>query len=127
MALVAAGSRRRGVGSTFAQGRRQSGYSYSTPSGDSETPELGGNSRKSGGQADGAGQSSLKDMVPGGGEPGIDYPILGAIPETSFSCGDHPEGGYYADTSDSARCQVRAYVGQDAFCWVILQEKLNMF
>ncbi|CAL8074832.1 unnamed protein product [Orchesella dallaii] len=38
------------------------------------------------------------------GEAGIDYPIFGEIPKTSFSCKDHPWPGYYADTQ--ARCQV---------------------
>ena len=59
-----------------------------------------------GGSAGGAGEHSLKDTIPGGGEPGVDYPTLAAVPETAFSCQDQPTGGYYADTNDPALCQV---------------------
>ena len=37
----------------------------------------------------------LRDSVPG--EPGVDYPILASIQETSFSCSGLIFGGYYAD------------------------------
>ncbi|XP_047471999.1 titin-like isoform X2 [Penaeus chinensis] len=43
----------------------------------------------------------LRDSVPG--EPGVDYPIFGQVPKTSFRCrGRQP--GYYADIE--TRCQV---------------------
>ncbi|XP_037071173.1 pupal cuticle protein 36a-like [Pollicipes pollicipes] len=58
-----------------------------------------------GGQG-GGGQHSLKDTIPGGGEPGVDYPTLAVVPETSFSCEDYSTGGYYADINDPALCQV---------------------
>jgi len=31
------------------------------------------------------------------GTPGEDYPIFSAVPQTSFTCADKDEGGYYAD------------------------------
>ncbi|XP_039437304.2 uncharacterized protein LOC120418846 isoform X2 [Culex pipiens pallens] len=56
-----------------------------------------------GSDGDGGGQNgyNLRSTLPG--EPDVDYPILGRIPETSFKCqGRHD--GYYADVE--ARCQV---------------------
>ncbi|XP_069975361.1 titin isoform X2 [Penaeus vannamei] len=57
----------------------------------------------------------LRDSVPG--EPGVDYPIFGQVPKTSFRCrGRQP--GYYADTE--TRCQVfhicNARGGQGFLC-----------
>ncbi|XP_066581994.1 1-phosphatidylinositol 3-phosphate 5-kinase-like [Prorops nasuta] len=43
-----------------------------------------------------------QDAVPG--TPGLDYPNLSYIPETSFSCADKTPGGYYADVE--TKCQV---------------------
>ncbi|XP_037081072.1 uncharacterized protein LOC119101758 [Pollicipes pollicipes] len=43
----------------------------------------------------------LRDVVPG--LPGEDYPVLGNIPLTSFSCAGRPEG-YFTDVA--TRCQV---------------------
>lgn len=37
----------------------------------------------------------LRDSLPG--EPGVDYPILASVQETSFSCSGLIFGGYYAD------------------------------
>jgi len=37
----------------------------------------------------------LRDSLPG--EPGVDYPILASVQESSFSCSDKVFGGYYAD------------------------------
>ena len=37
----------------------------------------------------------LQDSLPG--EPGVDYPILASVQETSFSCSGLVHGGYYAD------------------------------
>jgi len=37
----------------------------------------------------------LRDAIPG--EPGVDYPILAFVGDTSFSCADRVFGGYYAD------------------------------
>lgn len=37
----------------------------------------------------------LRDSIPG--EPGVDYPIFGAVEQTSFSCEGKVFGGYYAD------------------------------
>jgi hypothetical protein len=37
----------------------------------------------------------LRDSLPG--EPGVDYPILAIVQETSFSCSGLIFGGYYAD------------------------------
>ena len=39
--------------------------------------------------------SGLRSAVPG--EPGVDYPILSSVQETSFSCSGLVHGGYYAD------------------------------
>ena len=44
----------------------------------------------------------LRDSIPG--EPGVDYPILSAAGETSFSCSGLVFGGYYADPDQD--CQV---------------------
>uniref|UniRef100_A0A182FHB9 Uncharacterized protein n=1 Tax=Anopheles albimanus TaxID=7167 RepID=A0A182FHB9_ANOAL len=43
----------------------------------------------------------LRAALPG--EPDVDYPILGSIPSTAFSCENRPQG-YYADVE--TRCQV---------------------
>ncbi|XP_037791301.1 LOW QUALITY PROTEIN: titin-like [Penaeus monodon] len=43
----------------------------------------------------------LRDSVPG--EPGVDYPIFGQVPKTSFRCRGRQQG-YYADIE--TRCQV---------------------
>ena len=37
----------------------------------------------------------LRESVPG--EPGLDYPILSAVQESSFTCDSLVLGGYYAD------------------------------
>jgi len=37
----------------------------------------------------------LRDSLPG--EPGVDYPILASVQESSFSCSGLVYGGYYAD------------------------------
>jgi len=44
------------------------------------------------------------------GEPDIDFPILGVIPRTAFSCADK-QPGFYGDTE--ARCQVWHYCKTD--------------
>ena len=38
------------------------------------------------------------------GEPGVDYPIYGEIPQTGFKCSDQKLPGYYGD--QEAKCQV---------------------
>ncbi|XP_064096425.1 uncharacterized protein LOC135208234 [Macrobrachium nipponense] len=53
----------------------------------------------------------LAATIPGGGVPGLDYPILSSVPRTKFSCHDYV--GYFADRSPEARCQVY-YVCQGA-------------
>ncbi|XP_052898165.1 uncharacterized protein LOC128304955 [Anopheles moucheti] len=56
------------------------------------------------GRPNGGGGSTtdrLRSALPG--EPDVDYPILGSIPTTQFSC-DKRHHGYYADVE--ARCQV---------------------
>ena len=45
----------------------------------------------------------LSESIPG--VPGEDYPILSSPPDTSFSCLDKVNGGYYSDAE--ARCQGR--------------------
>jgi len=51
------------------------------------------------------GMKMLMMAVPG--VPGEDYPILQQIPDsTDFSCQGRTPGGYYADSSEVARCQV---------------------
>ena len=44
----------------------------------------------------------LRESIPG--EPGVDYPILASVQETSFSCSGLVFGGYYADPEQE--CQV---------------------
>jgi len=44
----------------------------------------------------------LRNSIPG--EPGVDYPILSSVQETSFSCDSLVLGGYYADPEQ--QCQV---------------------
>lgn len=53
---------------------------------------------------------SLRQTVPG--EPGLDYPILANIPETSFQCQGKVFGGFYADPD--TRCQVYHVCVQDS-------------
>uniref|UniRef100_A0A182NK95 Chitin-binding type-2 domain-containing protein n=1 Tax=Anopheles dirus TaxID=7168 RepID=A0A182NK95_9DIPT len=57
------------------------------------------------GRAGGSGAVSTKDRLRSAlpGEPDVDYPILGSVPATQFSC-DKRHHGYYADVE--ARCQV---------------------
>ena len=43
----------------------------------------------------------LKNSIPG--EPGVDYPIMASVAETSFSCDGLIFGGYYADPE--TQCQ----------------------
>ena len=43
----------------------------------------------------------LKNSIPG--EPGVDYPIMAAVQETSFTCDGLIFGGYYADPE--TQCQ----------------------
>ncbi|XP_064097237.1 uncharacterized protein LOC135208497 [Macrobrachium nipponense] len=65
-----------------------------------------------GGNGGGDPIANLADVVPGGGVPGQDYPILASVPNTGFSCqGQIP--GYYADTDQQARCQVFHICQQD--------------
>ncbi|XP_066940418.1 uncharacterized protein [Macrobrachium rosenbergii] len=46
----------------------------------------------------------LADLIPGGGIPGQDFPLLPFVPRTGFTCnGLLP--GYYADASPDAQCQ----------------------
>merc|ERR1719342_372086 len=51
--------------------------------------------------------------IPGGGKPGVDYPILSKVPVTGFSCSDYAYSGYFADVSPQARCQVFHYCHTD--------------
>merc|ERR1712212_796242 len=69
------------------------GYSYEAPSQRSEEPAL-----------DPLARMALN--IPGGGVPGMDYPILSAVPNTGFSCSDYSYSGYFADTAPESRCQV---------------------
>ncbi|XP_076063484.1 U-scoloptoxin(01)-Cw1a-like [Oratosquilla oratoria] len=46
-------------------------------------------------------RESRRNLV---GEPGLDFPILARVPDTSFSCGAQEFGGYYADPE--TQCQV---------------------
>ena len=43
----------------------------------------------------------LKNSIPG--EPGVDYPIMASVAETSFTCDGLIFGGYYADPE--TQCQ----------------------
>ncbi|KAG7160706.1 eggshell protein 2A-like [Homarus americanus] len=67
----------------------------------------GGNGGGNGGYNGGSGDpiADLADVIPGGGVPGQDYPILAFVPNTGFSC-DGQIPGYYADTAPEAGCQV---------------------
>ncbi|XP_053630417.1 uncharacterized protein [Cherax quadricarinatus] len=47
----------------------------------------------------------LAALIPKGGVPGKDYPILASVPNTGFSCENQEFPGYFADTADEARCQ----------------------
>ncbi|XP_069174674.1 uncharacterized protein [Procambarus clarkii] len=49
--------------------------------------------------------AELQEALGGVGVPDEDYPILFSVPNTEFSC-DGLLPGYYADTSEQARCQV---------------------
>ncbi|XP_042203189.1 uncharacterized protein LOC121853242 [Homarus americanus] len=50
--------------------------------------------------------AALAALIPGGGVPGEDYPILASVPDTGFSCEQQEFPGYFADTADEAGCQV---------------------
>jgi len=52
----------------------------------------------------------LRNAVPG--EPGVDYPVLASIQETSFTCDGLVMGGYYADPEQD--CQAYHVCLQDA-------------
>ncbi|CAL4188532.1 unnamed protein product, partial [Meganyctiphanes norvegica] len=52
----------------------------------------------------------LGALIPGGGVPGEDYPVLAEVPDTGFECF---APGYYADTAPEAGCQV-FHICQDA-------------
>ena len=43
----------------------------------------------------------LRNSIPG--EPGVDYPVLASVQETSFTCDGLTFGGYYADPEQ--QCQ----------------------
>ena len=43
----------------------------------------------------------LRNSIPG--EPGVDYPVLASVQETSFTCDGLVFGGYYADPEQ--QCQ----------------------
>ena len=49
---------------------------------------------------------TLATIIPGGGVPGQDYPILAAVPDTGFSCAAQQYPGYFADTTPESGCQV---------------------
>ena len=40
------------------------------------------------------------------GQPLIDYPVLVRIPDSGFDCANQEYDGFFADTSEDARCQV---------------------
>merc|ERR1712111_254855 len=69
------------------------GYSYEAPSQRSEELPL-----------DPLARMALN--IPGGGVPGVDYPILSTVPVSGFSCSDYSYSGYFADTAPESRCQV---------------------
>ncbi|KAF0298978.1 hypothetical protein FJT64_003680 [Amphibalanus amphitrite] len=48
-------------------------------------------------------QQWLPEAIPG--QAGVDYPTLNVLPQSSFDCGGQEADGFYADTSDEARCQ----------------------
>ena len=52
----------------------------------------------------------LRNAVPG--EPGVDYPVLASVQETSFTCDDKTMGGYYADPEQD--CQAYHVCLRDA-------------
>ncbi|XP_037081794.1 uncharacterized protein LOC119102515 isoform X2 [Pollicipes pollicipes] len=45
----------------------------------------------------------LPESIPG--QPLIDYPVLVRLPESGFDCANQDVDGFYADTSEEARCQ----------------------
>lgn len=47
---------------------------------------------------------SIKYSGPSSGRPGIDYPTLSEIPETSFNCGQQRYKGFFGDPDTN--CQV---------------------
>lgn len=95
----------------------QNGYNYEQPqnplapqpSGSTPNRQTSGN-KSQGNNGGGGGEEHhhssddplqwLRDSVPG--EPGVDYPILSKMPETSFTCDDKVPG-YYADVE--GQCQ----------------------
>ncbi|XP_068207377.1 pro-resilin-like [Palaemon carinicauda] len=50
--------------------------------------------------------AALAENIPGGGVPGVDYPVLAFVPDTGFDCNAQNVPGYYADTDQEAGCQV---------------------
>ncbi|XP_068207648.1 pro-resilin-like [Palaemon carinicauda] len=50
--------------------------------------------------------AALAENIPGGGVPGVDYPVLAFVPDTGFDCNAQNVPGYYADTDAEAGCQV---------------------
>ncbi|XP_076047731.1 uncharacterized protein LOC143029148 [Oratosquilla oratoria] len=94
---------------------QQNGYNIPAPSNGYGTPSVNGGLNGNGGNGGyGYGPSeaelaliALGENIPGGGAPGVDYPVLAAVPETAFACEEtgYPYG-YYADTASEAGCQV---------------------
>uniref|UniRef100_A0AAG5D3T4 Chitin-binding type-2 domain-containing protein n=2 Tax=Anopheles atroparvus TaxID=41427 RepID=A0AAG5D3T4_ANOAO len=78
------------VSPNVARSLPSSGLRFAT-NGRSSSPSSGG----------GSSTDRLRSALPG--EPDVDYPIFGSVPETTFSC-DKRHHGYYADVE--ARCQV---------------------
>ncbi|XP_065077697.1 uncharacterized protein LOC135700958 [Ochlerotatus camptorhynchus] len=94
-----ASASRKTIASSIVRDQTRSGVSQIvSPLGGS----TGGNSRQSFDRSrDATVDYNLRSALPG--EPDVDYPILGRIPETSFKCHQRRDG-YYADVE--ARCQV---------------------
>ena len=44
-------------------------------------------------------------LIPG--QSGVDYPVLSGLPRSGFDCRSQEADGFYADTSDDSRCQVK--------------------
>ena len=57
-----------------------------------------------------SGQNNFAEEIPG--EAGLDYPTLTNVPDTSFSCLNRVNGGYYADVDTG--CQVFHVCGSNS-------------
>lgn len=69
-------------------------------------------------------QSFPADTPDGGtpGKPGVDYPALSSIPQTSFNCKTQRYKGFFGDPD--THCQVKSFVSKNKFFEMVLSQMM---